>query len=336
MVMLAGSTAVAQAVTIETVPVGNLGNAGELSGKGAGGSGPVRICGAVDYGYNIGRYEVTAGQYCEFLNAVAKTDAHGLFDSRMDSDPLGCQITRHGKSGSYTYDFSGGTVELPGSTAAYWANRPANYVSWGDAARFANWLHNGQPAGVQDSTTTEDGAYCLKGATSRTALMAVSRETDWKWSIPSEDEWYKAAYHKKDGDTSSYFDYPTSSDSTPGYVNNSGNLSGTGTPFTDGGTDPGNHASHDGDGATDAGENPYYRTKAGEWEHSGSPYGTFDQGGNVWEWNEATIDSRRGLRGGAIDDEVGDLRASFRYSYDPTRDHRHIGFRVANVDEPGR
>jgi formylglycine-generating enzyme required for sulfatase activity len=41
---------------------------------------------------------------------------------------------------------------------ADWADRPVNYVSWGDAARFANWLHNGQPSGAQDLTTTEEGA----------------------------------------------------------------------------------------------------------------------------------------------------------------------------------
>ena len=28
-------------------------------------------------------------------------------------------------------------------------------VSWGDAARFCNWMHNGQKTGVEDSTTTE-------------------------------------------------------------------------------------------------------------------------------------------------------------------------------------
>ena len=52
----------AQIVNIETVTVGNPGNAGELSGAGAGGTGDTRISGAVDYVYNIGKYEVTAGQ----------------------------------------------------------------------------------------------------------------------------------------------------------------------------------------------------------------------------------------------------------------------------------
>ena len=81
-------------VVIETVPVGNPGNAGELSGSGAGapgGYGPDRICGAVDYVYNIGKYEVTVGQYTEFLNAVAATDPFGLYDSRMLSRLLRLQ-----------------------------------------------------------------------------------------------------------------------------------------------------------------------------------------------------------------------------------------------------
>ena len=120
----------AKAITIDTVPVGNPGNADDIHGDGYGG---------VDYTYNIGKYEVTAGQYAAFLNAVAATDPYGLYNTNMDSDSYGCQITRNGSSGSYTYDFSG----RPSGTEADWVNRPVNYVSWGDAARFANWLHNG-------------------------------------------------------------------------------------------------------------------------------------------------------------------------------------------------
>ena len=52
----------AQAVGIETVPVGNLGNTGEWAGGAYGGYAPNRICGAVDYAYDIGKYEITATQ----------------------------------------------------------------------------------------------------------------------------------------------------------------------------------------------------------------------------------------------------------------------------------
>ena len=70
--------------SLETVPVGDVGNAGEWSGESYGGYGKNRICGSVSYEYNIGKYEVTAGQYTEFLNAVAKTDTYGLYNTSMD------------------------------------------------------------------------------------------------------------------------------------------------------------------------------------------------------------------------------------------------------------
>jgi formylglycine-generating enzyme required for sulfatase activity len=300
----------AVAVNIETVPVGNPGNAGELSGSGAGGYGPDRICGSVSYTYNIGKYEVTAGQYTEFLNKVAATDTYGLYNAYMWSDGYGCKIQRSGTSGSYTY-----------SVASDWANRPVNYVSWGDSARFANWLHNGQPTGAQGLSTTEDGAYYLNGATTNAALLAVNRESDWKWAITSEDEWYKAAYHKNDGATGNYWDYPTSSNNVPSNV--------LGNP-----TDPGNNATYYNNGYTIG--SPYYRTEVGAHENSDSPYGTFDQGGNVWEWNEAVIyGSYRGLRGGSFIYSDYYLHASTRSSYYfPTNEFSNIGFRVSEVPEP--
>jgi formylglycine-generating enzyme required for sulfatase activity len=328
-ILLLGSTALADVfnmpgglTSLEFVTVGNPGNAGDTRYATPG-------YGAVDYAYNIGEYEVTAGQYCEFLNAVAAEDTYGLYSPNMDTavSSFGCNIKRTGSSGSYTY-----------SVASDWADRPVNYVSWGDAARFANWLHNGQPTGAQGLTTTEDGAYFLNGATTDAQLMAVTREPDWKWAITSEDEWYKAAYHKNDGITGNYFDYPTSSNSPPGYVNNGGNLSTTGTPFVEGGTDPGNYATFDGDYEASGIGSPYYRTEVGEWENSGSPYGTFDQGGNVWEWNEAVIVSYRGLRGGSFDGggsiSVYALHASSRYDVYPTYEIDFIGFRVCEVPEP--
>ena len=307
--------------SLETVPVGNPGNTGELSGEGAGGFGPDRICGAVTYEYNIGKYEVTAGQYTEFLNAVAATDTYGLYAAHMWRVPLdcefcrnGCEIQRSGSPGNYTY-----------SVASDFANRPVNLVSWGDAARFANWLHNDQPVGSQDLTTTESGSYYLNGATTDEELLVVVREADATWVIPSEDEWYKAAYHKNNGVTGNYFDYPTSSDSTP-----SNHLVEP--------TDPGNNATFSPDlgGFTvvDAPYVSYLRTEVGAHENSESPYNTFDQGGNLHEWNEALIGSSRGLRGGMFWAKHNILLAARRHSDYPSFHDNFIGFRVSRAPEP--
>jgi formylglycine-generating enzyme required for sulfatase activity len=301
-------------VTIETITVGNPGNPGELSGTGAGGYGPDRVCGSVDYTFNIGQYEVTAGQYTEFLNAVAATDTFSLYDTQMWDSEFGCKIARNGSSGSYTY-----------SVAPEWSYRPVNFTSWADAARFSNWLHNGQPTGLQDLTTTEDGSYFLDGAMSWRDLIEITRGPDATWVIPSEDEWYKAAYHKNDGMTGNYFDYPTSSDNVPG------------NDLVD--PDPGNNATYrifiPFEDYTIG--SPFWRTEVGAHENSDSPYGTFDQGGNVWEWTEALMDdSYRAFRGGSfLYDGFGDLRAAHRgRRTGPLFEDGPLGFRVSQVPEP--
>ncbi len=46
--------------SLEMVTVGNAGNFGELSGTGAGGYGPDRICGAVGYTCQMGKFELRA------------------------------------------------------------------------------------------------------------------------------------------------------------------------------------------------------------------------------------------------------------------------------------
>lgn len=303
----------AMAVNIVTVPVGNAGNTGELSGAGAGGYGPDRVSGAVGYDYRIAKHEVTAGQYTEFLNGVAGVDIHGLYNTEMWSSAYGCKIERYVGSGTsvdpYQY-----------RVAADWANRPVNYVSWGDAARFANWLHNDQPIGDQDLSTTEDGAYFLNGAMTETALTAVTREADWEWSLPSEDEWYKAAYHKSDGATGNYFEFPTASDAEPSNA--------LVEPV-----DPGNNATYLDSGLTIGA--PYYRTEVGAHENSESAYGTFDQGGNVWEWNDGTpYGYYRGLRGGTFCCYDSGLAAADRDGYYATYENYGLGFRVVQVPEP--
>ena len=301
------ATRQACALAIPTVLVGNPGNAADSQVMNDGTSG----YGSVPNSYRIGTYEVTAGQYTEFLNAVAATDQFHLYSNFM-VDSEGCQIQQTGSAGNYTY-----------SVPADYGNRPVNNVDFWDAARFANWLNNGQPTThVEDATTTEDGAYALNGYTGADG-SSITRKPGAKFFIPTENEWYKAAYHKNDGVTGNYWDYPAKSDAVP--INSL--------------PDPGNHANyydtfHTGNSDYSIGA-PYYRTEVGIYANSASPYSTFDQGGNVWEWNETVVTgSFRGLRGGGWNtfyDGSNPLASDFRHREDPTLLGPDIGFRIASV-----
>jgi formylglycine-generating enzyme required for sulfatase activity len=283
------------AITIPMVPVGNAGNAADTTGFGS-----------VSYAYNIGQTDVTAAQYTAFLNAVAKTDTYGLYNSNMASSFAAAGISQSGSSGSYTY----ATTKN--------GNFPVNYVTWGDAARFANWLTNNQPTGTEGNGTTETGSYTLNGATSNEALLAVTRNANANYVIPTENEWYKAAYYNPA--SSSYYLYTTSSNSQPSNV-----LSATGTnnanyydEYNGSSTDPTN-----------------YLTPVGAFADSVSPYGTYDQGGDLFQWNESVYSgSYRRLRGGSFEGSYEDLQSgNFADNY-PADEYANIGFRVSQVPEP--
>jgi formylglycine-generating enzyme required for sulfatase activity len=183
-------------VTIDMVSVGDVGNPNDPA-DGDSFTAGVQNFGAVGYAYNIGKYEVTIGQYTAFLNAVAATDTYSLYDPFMRSPSID-GIAQSGTPGTYTYTVVGSP------------NRPIARVTWADAARFANWLHNGQPTGAQGPGTTETGAYTLNGATGDNDLLAVTRNPGATWFLPTENEWYKAAYYQPaalGGDLDSYWLY---------------------------------------------------------------------------------------------------------------------------------
>lgn len=186
-VVLLAFTTHASAVTIDTVLVGDAGNAAHSSGFGA-----------VSYNYRMGTYEVTNSQYVEFLNAKAVTNNDlGLYSENMTTNVFG-GILRSGSPGSFAYSVKAGM-----------GNKPVNFVSLPDTMRFANWLSNGQGAG-----STEIGAYTFAG----NIPALISRNPDAQWFLPSVDEWYKAAYYEPTqhgGDSDSYWLYPTRSNDVP-------------------------------------------------------------------------------------------------------------------------
>jgi formylglycine-generating enzyme required for sulfatase activity len=288
--MLVLSASAAHAVDIDWVTVRGTGTPNPCEPQAD--PPPGGCFGSVARTYLIGEYEVTNAQYAEFLNAVAETDTYGLYNTGMGSGLGG--ITQSGSPGNYSYSVIGGR-----------GNMPVNWVTIYDALRFANWLHNGQPFGTQDATTTEDGAYTFSDSTT-----VGLRNTGATIFLTSEDEWYKAAYYE--AVSASYFDYPAGSDvqttcALPGATANTGNCGMAVGDFTD----------------------------VGSYTGAPSPYGTLDQGGNVWEWNEAIIGPDRGVRGGAFNMGANNFRAITRGNISPTFEGDNLGFRVAAVPEPG-
>ncbi|MFN9961415.1 MAG: PEP-CTERM sorting domain-containing protein, partial [bacterium] len=87
------------------------------------------------------------------------------------------------------------------------SNKPVVFTSWYDNARYCNWLHNDKPTGLQNNTTTEDGAYTLSGNTG-----FPSRNVGAKYFIATTNEWYKSAYYKGGSTNAGYWLYPTQSD----------------------------------------------------------------------------------------------------------------------------
>jgi formylglycine-generating enzyme required for sulfatase activity len=309
----------AHAVTIDLVPVGNAGNANDPATG--------NLYGGVAYDYAIGTYDVTIGQYTAFLNAVAATDTYSLYNGSMATDLNVAGIAQTGSSGSYTYS----VINNGGNSA----NRPITYVSWFDSARFANWMANGQPTGAQSSTTTENGAYNVNGATSGTApaknVVNPNTSAVPTYFIPNESEWYKAAYYSPllNSGSGGYYTYATQSDTAPSNVIGSG-------------SNQANYYTGSGYSVTQSGSflaTQNYLTDVGAFSASGSFYGSFDQSGNVYQWNDLTgaAGLSRGLRGGEWNDFALSVSSAGRLTAVTSDEQDFVGFRLAStviVPEP--
>jgi sulfatase modifying factor 1 len=261
--LLAASVA-AQAAPPVTVTVGKPGNAADSTGYGA-----------VAYEYKIGKFEVTNEEYCAFLNGAAKSDSYELYDGRMGDQYGG--ILRSGESGSFTYSVKDGM-----------GKKPVNFVNYDSCVRFCNWLTSGD---------TEKGSYTIKwGQVTPPNHATIAAEKTVKWVIPTENEWYKAAYFDaaKPGGAG-YWSYAVKGGSAPEC-----NLN-TDTP-----------------------------TDAGKFASAASPCGTFDQNGNVWEYSEGMSDGKVGLRGGSfyMNDNDSYLQSGTRYDVYAAK-WPNYGFRVA-------
>ncbi len=219
--------------------------------------------GAVSSNYRIGKYEVTNAQWNAFTAAV------------------GAPTGNPGEAYNLNAQFTG-------------AQQPTNNVSWYEAAQFCNYLTSGNKS---------LGAYLLgtDGSITVDRTAAISAYGT-AYVIPTEDEWYKAAYFKPNG--SGYSLYANGTNTAPIAGVQSNYIDAIGMPWVVG---------------------------TGTVEQNG----TFDMMGNVWEWNETLWTSpRRGLRGSAFDNGVDPLAASYRNAFSSDWEYHGTGFRVASVPEP--
>ncbi len=248
--------------------------------------------GAVPYVYEIGISEVTNAQYCAFLNSMASTsDPYGIWNVKMAGSEGGMKRTV--VSGVSTYAPKPGREDMP-----------ANFMSFWDACRFANWLHNGQPVGLQGPGTTEDGAYTLTA--DGMANNTIERNADWRWAVTSENEWYKAAYHQpaaSGGDFDHYWRYPNSRNTVT---------------------------------AVDANFDLVVNDFTPACSYPPNFYGACDMAGNLYEWHEGIVfdATQRGRRGGSFKRNEAHLRITDRDYSPPSLESGVIGFRVVRRVEP--
>jgi sulfatase modifying factor 1 len=281
----------ASAVTMAWTPIGDSGNPCDPTTQTQ-----QRCFGAVGYAYSIGTYEVTNAQYSEFLNAVALTDPNQLYSTSMGAGFGG--IVRSGSDGSYAY-----------APVAGRENMPVNYVSFWDSLRFVNWLQNGQPHGAETNATTENGTYTLNGG--NPSNVARNFGPGPTIVLASENEWYKAAYY--DSSTSTYFIYPTGSNTQPACT----------SPTSTQNTANCNNAVGN-------------LTPVSGYTGSKSPYGVFDLGGNVAERTDTFLgNTSHVVRGTHFAGDSGtEDRSFYQNNTDDTTSIPYLGFRVAYIPEP--
>jgi len=246
----------------------------------AGNAADTTTYGAVPYEYRVGKYEISQ-------DAINKATASGM-----------ANVT----AGSWT------------------GSQPAATINWYEAAAFVNWLNTSTGKTAAYDLSFSGGSWSMTLWSSADAWTAggenLYRNKDAYYFLPSDNEWYKAAYFNPAG--SNYFLFPTASSSVPTYMDGGTNMSSAvyNMPPTQG---------------------PAAVDSAGGL----SPYGTMGQGGNVGEWNESAHDGRnnsssvfRAVRGGGWFSSEDRLRSSNRGSIDPSLEGGELGFRVASVPEP--
>ena len=241
--------------------------------------------GCVPYEYEIAKCAISNEDWCGFLNAVGEKAVElGLWHKDMETGVLGgiVRSLTSGKDSASPLRFA----VKPG-----WEKKPVTYVTYTGVMRYCNWLMTGD---------TEKGAYDL-------AATPPRRLEGAKYFLPTDDEWYKAAYYDcsivrlfglldwligKGG----YWKYPTRSNVIP--LQDQANFERDDhfsplalTPQSNQPSKPPNFQT-----------SFFYLADVDAYADSPSPCGAVQMGGNVWEFLEDCFQNPLGnkLRGGSF------------------------------------
>jgi formylglycine-generating enzyme required for sulfatase activity len=282
---------------IETVNVDDAENKPDHNGHGS-----------VNHHFKIGKFDVTAREWCVFLNAVATkgfpADPFHLFNTKMQIDSfVSCikKVTSPGGTISYkVISKKDGDKEAAGDEDSLDRGQlPITYIDFFAAVRFCNWLSHGQPdSGEENKTTTEDGPYTINGTLCHANFSENQESYDqskWPggfWRLPSDDEWYKAAYYDKANSDheGQYWLYSTSEGNQPF---NSIEEVYNQPIATEGAFQNVNYhliyTDHTTGQLVDrfTKENLPFITPVGIFKYSPGPFGTYDMGGNVAQWTDS-------------------------------------------------
>ncbi len=290
--------------------------------------------GAVDYEYAIAKHHVTNSQYVEFLNAADPTgqqpfpngtyNPNGIYNRNMTVSDIGNPVDSGAGvayAGGIDYNFGASNGAFY-SVKAGQENLPANWINWNSGARFVNWLHNG---GLPTSDT-ENGVYDM----SITTTEPPPRQAGATYFIPSEDEFYKAAYYDPTkGGTGGYWEYGVQSDSDP---TSEGPAGGTTSANYRGPNDTYWQNGSTFDDSLD------YRTEVGAYTDATSYYGLHDVDGLIFQWTEGTkISSFAGplpaYRGGSwyYDSDFSGASSRNLYSFRGAASYAWFGLRIGSM-----
>ena len=193
-----------------------------------------QVVGGVPYEYDIGQFEITAAQYCAFLNAV---DPEG----ENPKQPWTKVSLWNEKNNPLVNHFQGQILYVNHANDGghyavadpVWADKPVMMINGFQFAYFINSLVNGGAVGQKQfkrksplgfdvdvtdryykfSETIDNGSYNLSD--SNYAFLA--RQNVDGLFFPSQDEWIKAAYYagEETGNGTNYFYFPTVSNEAP-------------------------------------------------------------------------------------------------------------------------